>query len=205
MQRTRVCYRQKHTAHVSCLRLVAARTKILMGGKLAVVRILTEPESSVTSGLFMGGGTYGADHRSTRAKARKSPQLRSELAALARQGGRGGDWVQSTAIHYLFLLSVITLDTRPPSSQYVNQCVARHNAATQMAPRASWWKERACCRSRWSRRRHQLLPRSERKGTYSRACARKDNYCGQRSSSVTPLSTSSVHRGSRDPPPTAKQ
>lgn len=26
-----------------------------MGGKLAVVRILTEPESSVTSGLFMGG------------------------------------------------------------------------------------------------------------------------------------------------------
>lgn len=45
----------------------------------------------------------------------KSPQLRSEL-------GRAGVWVQSTAIHYLFLLGVITLDTRPPSSQYVNQC-----------------------------------------------------------------------------------
>lgn len=178
MQRTRVCYRQKHTAHVSCLRLVAARTKILMGGKLAVVRILTEPESSVTSGLFMGGGAPMELITGPHVQRRESHHNCGQ-SSLRWPGRAAGDWVQSTAIHYLFLLSVITLDTRPPSSQYVNQCVARHNAATQMAPRASWWKERACCRSRWSRRRHQLLPRSERKGTYSRACARKDNYCGQ--------------------------
>lgn len=61
-----------------------------MGGKLAVVRILTEPESSVTSGLFMGGGTYGADHRSTRAKCQQGDHKVTTIAVRARQGGSLG-------------------------------------------------------------------------------------------------------------------
>lgn len=146
-------------------------------------------------------------HVQSVSKARKSPQLRSELVAFARQGGRG-DWVQSTAIRYLFLLrvSIITLDTRTPS-QYVNQFVWH----TTMHG-TKWHRDPVRGRSgpvveapRAGVRIHQLPPRSERKGTYNMACARKDNYCGQSSSSVTPLSTSSVHGGSYDPPPTAKQ
>lgn len=181
MQRTRVCYRHKHTALVSCLGLLAERTKILMGrGKLAAVRIFTEQESHLFTGAPMELIT--SPHVQSVSKARKSPQLRSELAAFARQGGRGGR-VQSTAIRYRFSLrvSVITLDTRPPSSQYVNQCV--WHATMQ---RTKWHRDPVRGRSgpvvealRAGARRHQLPPGSERKGTYSAACARKDNYCGQ--------------------------
>lgn len=139
-------------------------------GKLAVVRIFTAQESSDTSDLFIGAPMVliTSPHVQTVSKARKSPQLRSELAAFARQGGRGNR-VQSTAIRYLFSLrvSVITLDTRPLSSQYVHKC-AWH--ATMQ--RTKWHRDPVRGRSgpvvealRAGVRRHQLPPRSERKCT----------------------------------------
>lgn len=151
---------------------------------MGVVRIFTEQESSVTSDLFIGAPMelITSPHVQSVSKARKSPQLRSELAELARQGGRGrGGGLGAIDSDPLSFFAPCQRDHLGHTTSVLAVCepmrVARHNAATRMAQRPSSWKKRACCRA--GVRRHQLPPRSERKGTYSMACARKDNYCGQ--------------------------
>lgn len=136
---------------------------------------------------FIHRRAYRADHQSTRAKCQQGEKVTTIAvrARCVRPAGRAGvgDWVQSTAIRYLFSLrvSMITLDTRPPSSQYVNKCV--WHATMQ---RTKWHRDPVRGRSgpvvealRAGVRRHQLPPRSERKCTYNIACARNGNYCGR--------------------------
>lgn len=181
MQRTRV---------FSYLRLVADRTKILMRlfffkGKWQLCAYFTEQESQ-SHQIYSEArlrGSCPAVHTSQVSARRESAHNCGQTSLRSPRRAARGDRVRSAAIRHAFPLgvSVITMDTRPPSSQCANKRV--WHATMQ---RIEWHREPAGGRSgpavgtlRAGARRRQLPPLSEGKCASTTACARKDNYCGR--------------------------